>query len=227
MTAPGQITVNFGTTIENIIGSAFNDALFGYSHANVITGNGGWDTIDGGRGIDTAIYFESLSAITLRVNKERTNTTWEITLSNGNKGTLVNVERLSLKDTRLALDLDGRAGSTAKLLGALLGSAAVSNKSFVGIGLQYLDAGGTHESLMELAISTGFGETPNSRSVVATFYQNLTGQQAPESVLDTYASLLDNDDLSLLSLSLQVAGNEINLSNINFVGLSSTGIEYS
>ena len=80
---------------------------------------------------------------------------------------------------------------------------------------------------MELAISIVFGETPNSRSVVATFYQNLTGQQAPESVIDTYASLLDDGDLSLLSLSLQVADNEINLSNINLVGLSSTGIEYS
>ena len=80
---------------------------------------------------------------------------------------------------------------------------------------------------MELAISTVFGETPNSRSVVATFYQNLTGQQAPVSVMDTYSSLLDDGDLSVLSLSLQVADNEINLSNINLVGLSFTGIEYS
>ena len=227
VTAPGQITVNFGTTIENIIGSAFNDALYGNAQANVITGNGGSDTIDGGDGTDIAIYSESLSAITLSSRKEDGSFTWEITLANGDKDTLVNVERLSFNDTRVALDLDGHAGSTAKLLGAFLGSAGVSNKSFVGLGLQYLDAGGTYESLMELAISTVFGETPNSRSVVATFYQNLTGQQAPESVIDTYASLLDDGDLSLLSLSLQVADNEINLSNINLVGLSSTGIEYS
>ena len=227
VTAPGQITVNFGTTIENIIGSAFNDALFGNTQNNVITGNGGSDTIDGGDGTDIAIYSESLSAITLSSSKEDDSVTWEITLATGDKDTLVNVERLSFNDTRVALDLDGHAGSTAKLLGAFLGSAGVLNKSFVGIGLQYLDAGGTYESLMELAISTVFGETPNSRSVVATFYQNLTGQQAPESVIDTYADLLDNGDLSLLSLSMQVADNEINLSNINLVGLSFTGIEYS
>jgi hypothetical protein len=227
VTAPGQITVNFGTTIENVIGSAFDDALFGNAQANAITGNGGSDTIDGGDGTDIAIYSESLSAITLSSSKEDGSVTWEITLANGDKDTLVNVERLSFNDTRVALDLGGHAGSTAKLLGAFLGSAGVSNKNFVGIGLQYLDAGGTYESLMELAISTVFGETPNSRSVVATFYQNLTGQQAPESVIDTYASLLDDGDLSLLSLSMQVADNEINLSNINLVGLSSTGIEYS
>ncbi|MDC3362233.1 M10 family metallopeptidase C-terminal domain-containing protein [Gammaproteobacteria bacterium] len=227
VTAPGQITVNFGTTIENVIGSVFNDALFGNAQANVITDNGGSDNIDGGDGTDIAIYSESLSAITLSSNKENTNVIWEITQANGKKDTLVNVERLSFNDTRVALDLDGNAGRTAKLLGAFLGSAGVSNKSLVGIGLQYLDSGGTYESLTELAISTVFGETPNSRSVVATFYKNLTGQQAPESVIDTYASLLDDGDLSLLSLSLQVADNEINLSNINFVGLSSTGIEYS
>ena len=227
VTAPGQITVNFGTTIENIIGSAFNDALFGNAQDNVITGNGGSDIIDGGDGVDSALYAESLSAITLSSSKEDDSVTWEITLANGDKDTLVNVERLSFNDTRVALDLDGNAGSTAKLLGAFLGSAGVSNKKFVGIGLQYLDAGGTYESLMELAISTVFGETPNSRSVLTTFYKNLTGQQAPEDVVATYADLLDNGDLSLLSLSLQVADNEINLSNINLVGLSFTGIEYS
>jgi hypothetical protein len=62
---------------------------------------------------------------------------------------------------------------------------------------------------------------------VTTFYKNLTGQQAPEDVVATYANLLDSEDLSVLSLSLQVADNEINLSNINLVGLSATGIEYS
>lgn len=227
VTAPGQITINFGTTIENIIGSAFDDALFGNAQANVITGNGGSDTIDGGEGLDIAVYTQPLSEITLSRNKENRNATWEIILSDSEKDTLVNVERLSFADTRVALDLDGNAGRTVKLLGAFLGSEAITNKSFVGIGLQFLDAGGAYESLMELAIKTVFGETPNSLSVVATFYQNITGHQAPENVMDTYSSLLDDGDLSVLSLSLQVADSEFNLSNIDLVGLSATGIEYS
>jgi hypothetical protein len=227
VSAPGQITINFGTTIENIIGSAFNDALFGNIQDNVITGNGGSDNIDGGYGLDIAAYSESLSAITISSNKEDSSAvTWEITLSNGDKDTLVNVERLSFNNTRVALDLDGHAGSTAKLLGAFLGSDGVANTRFVGIGLQYLDAGGTYEELMELAAATVFGETPNSRTVVSTFYKNLTGQQAPEDVIATYASLLDDGELSVLSLSLQVADNELNLTNIDLVGLSSSGLEY-
>ena len=227
VSAPGQITINFGTTIENIIGSAFNDALFGNIQDNVITGNGGSDKIDGGYGLDIAAYSESLSAISISSNKEDSSAvTWEITLSNGDKDTLVNVERLSFNDSRVALDLDGHAGNTAKLLGAFLGSDGVANTRFVGIGLQYLDAGGTYEELMELAAATVFGETPNSRTVVSTFYKNLTGQQAPEDVIATYASLLDDGELSVLSLSLQVADNELNLANIDLVGLSSSGLEY-
>jgi hypothetical protein len=56
---------------------------------------------------------------------------------------------------------------------------------------------------------------------------DLTGQQAPEDVVATYASLLDDGDLSVLSLSLQVADHEINLSNIDLVGLSASGLAYS
>ena len=87
---------------------------------------------------------------------------------------------------------------------------ALANANYIGIGLQYLDTGGTYEELMMLALSTVFGETPNSRTVVSTFYQNLTGQIAPEGVVTSYANLLDNGDLTILSLSLQVADNEIN-----------------
>lgn len=43
-------------SIENIIGSGFNDTLTGNAGNNVITGDLGADTIDGGAGIDTADY---------------------------------------------------------------------------------------------------------------------------------------------------------------------------
>lgn len=225
---PGQITVNFGTVIENIIGSAFNDSLFGSGENNVIMGNGGSDKIDGGLGLDIAVYREPASDMTITSSKDDAGlVTWEATNSKGDKDTLLNVERLYFSDTRLALDLDDHAGSTVKLLGALLGIDGVKKPSFIGIGLEYLDAGGTYEELMILAVSHVFGETPDSRTVVGTFYQNLTGRQAPEDVVATYARLLDVGELSVLSLSLQVADHEVNLSNIDIVGLSATGIEYS
>ena len=53
ITDPGQVTVNFGTVIENLTGGSGNDSLFGNTVSNVISGGSGDDTISGGSGDDT------------------------------------------------------------------------------------------------------------------------------------------------------------------------------
>ena len=53
ITAVGQITVNFGTAIENLNGTAFSDQLFGNELSNSITGGLGDDSIEGWAGNDT------------------------------------------------------------------------------------------------------------------------------------------------------------------------------
>ncbi|MXY89851.1 MAG: hypothetical protein F4Y89_04845 [Gammaproteobacteria bacterium] len=55
ITSPGQITVNFGTEIENLIGSASADFLVGNRLANEISGNDGNDRIFGQQGNDSLI----------------------------------------------------------------------------------------------------------------------------------------------------------------------------
>ena len=70
VTALGQITVNFGTIIENKVGWVFNDALCGNAQNNVMTCNGVSETIDAGAGLDIAPYSQSLSAMTLSIRKE-------------------------------------------------------------------------------------------------------------------------------------------------------------
>jgi serralysin len=55
ITDKGQITVNFGTQIENLIGSSFNDNLSGNELANSIVGGDGDDTMTGGAGDDTLV----------------------------------------------------------------------------------------------------------------------------------------------------------------------------
>ena len=65
ISAAGQVTVNFGSVIENLVGGAGNDKLFGNSQPNLISGGLGndtlWgaagnDTLDGGGGADTVSY---------------------------------------------------------------------------------------------------------------------------------------------------------------------------
>jgi Ca2+-binding RTX toxin-like protein len=50
--ADGDLVKNF----ENVVGSAFNDDLFGNTGANVLTGGAGLDDLTGGGGNDTFVY---------------------------------------------------------------------------------------------------------------------------------------------------------------------------
>jgi hypothetical protein len=51
----GQVTVNYGTEIENLVGSPFADSLTGNALSNLIQGGGGNDTLAGGAGNDTLV----------------------------------------------------------------------------------------------------------------------------------------------------------------------------
>jgi len=54
--APNFIFSNGTNTVQNIIGSGFNDTLIGDAQNNVITGGAGKDTMTGGAGADTFIF---------------------------------------------------------------------------------------------------------------------------------------------------------------------------
>ncbi|HYF20062.1 MAG TPA: carboxypeptidase regulatory-like domain-containing protein [Ramlibacter sp.] len=53
ISAPGQVTVNFGTVIETASGGSAADQITGNSVSNLLTGNAGADRLVGGAGNDT------------------------------------------------------------------------------------------------------------------------------------------------------------------------------
>ncbi len=55
ISAAGQVTVNFGSVMENLIGGSASDYLIGNAVANQITGGAGNDTMIGAAGNDTFI----------------------------------------------------------------------------------------------------------------------------------------------------------------------------
>ena len=221
ITSNGQITVNFGTKIENLIGSNFGDHLVGNELNNQLTGNAGNDIIDGSSGIDTAIYSGSLSDFTLTKGTD----SWAITKSD-ESDSLVNIERLQFTNTNVALDLDGNAGKTAKLLGAILGAEGVSNKVYVGAGLYFLDGGMTYEELMQTALDVVLGANPSSSSVVDLIWTNIVGPPTPADNLPQYSALIDNGTYTAAELAVAAADHSLNTANIDLVGLSQTGLEY-
>ena len=83
ITAAGQVTVNFGTIIENLIGGSGDDHLYGNAANNKILGGAGDDTIDGGAGADifiggtgrdTASYADAPSGVTVDLMTPSNNT---------------------------------------------------------------------------------------------------------------------------------------------------------
>jgi VCBS repeat-containing protein len=101
ITSAGQITVNFGTAIENLIGGSGKDSLFGNNLANSIDGGKGSDTIfggdgddqlNGGDGQDTASY--SLNSNDYIVKTTAAGFTIEAKAGNEGKDILTNIEIL-------------------------------------------------------------------------------------------------------------------------------------
>lgn len=124
ITAAGQVTVNFGSVIENATGGAGNDHIVGNGAANTLRGGagndrlegaGGNDVLDGGAGLDMASYAGARAAFGVTRNGDG----WSVT-HNGELGTdtLTGVERLLFADGALALDVDGIAAKAYRLYAA-------------------------------------------------------------------------------------------------------------
>ena len=177
--------------------------------------------MDGGDGIDAVLYQNTSDEYSLKVEKN------VVTVSNGgDKDTFTNIERIQFLDSNLAVDLDGNAGDAARFLGILLGKESVSNQNFAGIVIDFLDRGVSYSELMQIGLDAVLGPGASGASVVDLIYNNLVGSSAPESLLVEYGSLIDSGALTAVDLAISAGNHPINESNIDLVGLSSTGLEY-
>jgi len=92
------ISIAVGTVIENAIGGSGNDILIGNDVDNELKGNGGNDNIDGGDGIDYAVYNGARASYTITDNGDGT---W--TIMGEGTDTLSNVEFARFTDGDVAL----------------------------------------------------------------------------------------------------------------------------
>jgi serralysin len=216
-----NFSIAFGAVIENVITGSGAVGSIGNSSNNVITGGLGGDTIDGDAGIDQAVYTENFTDVSL----VKSGTVWNIA-SGTDKDTLSNIERLKFNDKHIALDLDGNAGKTIKLLGLLLGKDQATNKTYVGAGLKLLDDGMTYEQLMQTALEVVLGPNASSLSVVEMIWGNLIGPPTPADNISQYSALIDNGTYTSAGLAIVAADHNLNTTAIDLVGLASTGVEY-
>lgn len=241
ITAPGQITVNFGTTIEQLTGSSYSDKLYGNTVANVIIGGAGNDLIEGWEGNDTLVGDQGDDQLNggTGIDTAQFNSTWnnyKTSLANKvfsvtdkrstSDGTdsLTGIERLKFTDKSIAIDLDENAGITVKVIGAVLGSSSVKNPTYVGIGLSYTDKGMSYSDLGALALSA-VGATTND-AIVTTLWRNVVGFNPSTADKAPFVKMLA-DGMKAGDLVVLAADTSLNTTNIGLVGLIQTGIEYT
>ena len=224
------ITIYPDSVIEKVTGSPEADIIIGYTTTETldggagndqITGGGGNDTINGGTGIDTTIFTGTAKSYKISVGTSSVVVTGD-TKTDGTD-TLTNVERLKFSDKFIAIDLNANAGTTAKILGAVIGKDGLQNKSYVGIGLSLLDNGMSYSDLGALAL-TAVGATTND-AVVSTLWKNVIGTEATTAIKAPFIQML-TDGMKVGDLVVLAADTSFNTTNINLVGLAQTGIEY-
>lgn len=203
--------LNGTTGNDTIIGSSLNERFYGAS---------GNDIFDGSGGIDTALYINSKASYSF----VKTSTGISISSSSEGADVLTNIERLSFKDTFVAFDIAGNAGNAAKLLGTVVGSSSIANKSLVGLILGFLDQGYSYQDLMAIAISAVGAKT--HQEVANLLWTNVIGSPPAAEQAKILTDALDAG-LSVGQLGVIVADTQFNLQNINIVGLAQTGLDYT
>ncbi|MDO8410086.1 MAG: calcium-binding protein, partial [Phenylobacterium sp.] len=157
-----------------VIGSAFNDSLFGNNNHeslsggagdDLIAGTGGNDTLDGGSGVDTVTYYNSLYALNVSLAVSGPQNTW-----NAGEDVLLNFENLTGGTVNDILSgdggnnvIDGQAGDDTLTGGAgndtLIGGDGADqfNYSGVGNGFDVLQGGGGADRAIALTDGTIIG----------------------------------------------------------------------
>lgn len=226
---PTGQTINGTAGNDQLVGTSGNDTLNGLAGNDRLSGAAGNDALNGSTGIDTAVFGGARSAYALT----RGATSWTVTALTGTDGvdTLNAVERIGFADTHLALDLDGHAGTVAKIIGALFGKAYLANKDFVGIGLQLMDNGTAYADLVQLALGTPlFAQLAGSNSntdFVRYVYTNVVGVAPSAGDLNALVGLINNGSHTAVSLAMLACELDLNLANIDLVGLSQTGLAFT
>lgn len=177
-------------------------------------------SFDAGLGLDTAVYSMARGAYTVAAAGDA------YTVSRpGFADVLRNVERLRFTDTKVALDLDGAAGTVAQIIGAVFG-AAMLTPEYVGVGLAMADAGSSAEALAQLALQVRFGGVAGNAAVVDVLYSNLFGHAPTQSERDHFAGWLDSGTYSQAALVVLAGAHELNLGRIGYDALVAQGLAY-
>jgi len=82
-------------------------------------------------------------------------------------------------------------------------------------------------AIARFALDSLLGKNPSNKDVVDLLYKNITGVMPDAKVEASYMSMIEDKTVTQEWLTLLAANLELNKLNINLVGLSKTGIEFT
>lgn len=187
--------------IQGVVGSRYSDHLTGNSANNSFEGGGGDDAINGGAGVDTALYSGSLGASLLGVGL--TDGTLILNTSFGTD-TLTGVERVGFSDIYVALDVtpDGNAGQAYELVSAVFN---VASTGLLGQWLAAFDAGQNMTQVAQSILDYYAPAGVSSEALVNLLYNNIVGSAPDSATLNGLVGLIDSGQYTQAGFMAAVA----------------------
>lgn len=225
--ALNNLFIDSSTLIEDVVGTAYDDVLTGNSANNRFSPGKGNDMIDGAGGFNVVQMSAVRSAYRLSLDAPTGRVLMQSVDGASGADELQNIHRVFFADCAVALDMDVKGSTVAKVLGAVFGKDAVANRGFAGVGMSYMDQGYTPESLMDLALNFRLGGGFTAQAEVKLLFENLIGQAPNADQASYYEGLVDSGAFSFNSLAWMAANTGINTDNIQLTGLMQTGLDYA
>ncbi|MFY7854432.1 MAG: M10 family metallopeptidase C-terminal domain-containing protein [Brevundimonas sp.] len=187
----GNVSIAIGVVIESAIGGSSSDIIHGNGADNRLNGGSGSDVLDGGLGIDTAVYAGKFVNYTVAASA---NGGWTLTDRAGGEGadSVLNIELLAFSDRIVSL-VDSRVATAMNnimRLATFSASAEPIVKSLaasMAVGASYTDA---ISQVTKAALSTS--------GVAVMSYQFFTGRTPTAAGMDY---LVDPDGVNGNNLS--------------------------
>jgi len=229
--AEGRLAIAAGVTVQ---GSAGADRIvlregaetaYGGGDDDRFEGRGGDDLLDGGAGLDVALYSGARAGYT--VTHTQDGVTVQDASGRDGRDTLRDIERLQFTDGMLALDVEGVAGQAYRVYQAAF--ARTPDPTGLGFWIDKMDDGMT---LLEVAsgfvasaeFATRYGATPSNRELVEKFYLNVLQRPGEAEGIAHWVGVLDNRAASVAEVLRGFSESAENRAAL--VGVMENGIAY-
>ncbi len=239
--APGTYTVQLPqAAVHDLAGNAHTGAQsFSFTTvlpvtvatpaADLFTGgaatSGGTVTIDGGAGVDTALY-QGQYTYSYTIKRTATETTVQSRFDN-KIDVLSNVERLMFQNAMYALDVDGNAGQAYRLYQAALNRTP--DRAGLGFWIDALDHGVNLRSVARSFIDSSefarlYGTAPSDAEFITLLYKNVL-HRTPDA--DGYKYWTDELRAGADRAGVLEGFSESKENVLNLVGVIGNGFEYT